>query len=1063
VVRKTSVHERFVRGLSVGLTTALVTLTLVAIQARPAAAAVATELRRYPYLTDLVTTNVTINWATTTSLSTGSATYGLVGSETCTAHTVTASRTSITVGSTAEYQWKAQVTGLDPDAQYCYRVFGGSVDLLGTDPSPVFKSQLAAGSSSPFSFAVFGDWGLARSDGTNVDQTRLMSQIASSGARFAVTTGDNGYNGGSQTDYGDLVQTGPGLSGIFGPDFWPVPGRSIPLFPTQGNHGMNSVGLTNWPQDRAVATSGGTYKMETYCCPNGTSSASYPSAWYAFDAGDARFYVLEASWANSNVGTSDLYGNDAATHWSVNSAEYQWLANDLAAHPGAMKFAFFHFPMYSANGSETSDTYLQGPAPKLEGLLGDNGVDIMFNGHAHTYARSAPSAPGMPVGYVTGAGGAELQSVSKCGAPIAAAIGWSVSSNQGSSCGNLAAPTSPDEVYHFLLVRVDGSTVTVTPTDEMGRTFDQKTYDFSGGGGGGTNLSFSPTDDATIIQGSATTNFGAATTLQTDGSPVKDFLMKYDVSGIGTSTVSSATLRMFVSDSSPSGGVVRPTSSTGWDEGSVTWSNAPPGASSPTATIGRVSSGTWMTVDVTPFVQGDGVLSLRIGSSNSDGADYTSTEGTAANAPQLLVTTIGGGGGGGGGDTEDPMPPTNLSASASADRVELSWTAGTDNVGVTGYRVWRNGTAVDTIGDVISYTDTNVTAAATYTYTVQSLDAAGNSSNQSEPATATVPSGSGSGQLTFTPTDDATIVQGSANTNFGSATSLQTDGSPVKDFLTRFDVSGIGTSTVTSATLRLFVVDPSSSGGTVRPTTTVNWNEGSVTWSTAPAAASSPTAAIGKVTSGTWMTVDVTPFVQGNGALSLRVSSTSSNGADYTSRQGTGANVPQLVVTFGDGGGGGGGGTQLSFSPTDDASIIQGSASTNFGSATTLQTDGSPVKDFLMKFDVTGVGTSTVTSATLRLFVVDSSSAGGVVRPTSSTAWDEGSVTWSTAPPAASSPTATIGSVSSGTWITVDVTAFVQGDGVVSLRISSTNSNGADYTSRQGTAANAPELVVTTS
>jgi acid phosphatase type 7 len=72
-------------------------------------------------------------------------------------------------------------------------------------------------------------------------------------------------------------------------------------------------------------------------------------------------------------------------------------------------------------------------------------------------------------------------------------------------------------------------------------------------------------------------------------------------------------------------------------------------------------------------------------------------------------------------------------------------------------------------------------------------------------------------------------------------------------------------------------------------------------------------------------------------------------------------------------------------------------------------------------------------------------------------------VTWSTAPPAASSPTATIGSVSSGTWITVDVTAFVQGDGVVSLRISSTNSNGADYTSRQGTASNAPELVVTTS
>jgi hypothetical protein len=324
--------------------------------------------------------------------------------------------------------------------------------------------------------------------------------------------------------------------------------------------------------------------------------------------------------------------------------------------------------------------------------------------------------------------------------------------------------------------------------------------------------------------------------------------------------------------------------------------------------------------------------------------------------------------------------------------------------------------------------------------------------------------GGGGTNLSFSPTDDATIIQGSATTNFGAATTLQTDGSPVKDFLMKYDVSGIGTSTVGSATLRMFVSDSSPSGGVVRPTSSTGWDEGSVTWSNAPPGASSPTATIGRVSSGTWMTVDVTPFVQGDGALSLRVSSTSSNGADYTSRQGTAANVPQLVVTFGEGGGGGGGGgTQLSFSPTDDASIIQGSASTNFGSATTLQTDGSPVKDFLMKFDVSGVGTSTVTSATLRLFVVDSSSAGGVVRPTSSTAWDEGSVTWSTAPAAASSPTATIGSVSSGTWITLDVTAFVQGDGVVSLRISSTNSNGADYTSRQGTAANAPELVVTTS
>jgi hypothetical protein len=712
-------------------TAAAVSVALIGIPTNAAHAAVASELRRYPYLTDLVTTNVTINWATLTSLTTGSATYGRVGSESCTAHAVTATRTSITVGSTAEYQWKAQVSGLAPDAAYCYRVFGGSVDLLGSDPSPQFNSQIPAGASTPFSFAVFGDWGLSGPDGTNPDQARLMSQIASSGARFALTTGDNGYTGGTQTEYGDMVQTGAGKSGIFGPGFWTVPGRSIPLFPTQGNHGMNSVPLTNWPQDRAVATSGGRYQMDTYCCPNGTSSKSYPSDWYAFDAGKARFYVLEASWADGNVGTSNLYGNDAATHWTVSSPEYQWLSSDLAAHPGGLKFAFFHFPMYSANGSEVSDTALQGASPKLEGLLGDNGVNIMFNGHAHVYTRSTPSAPGRPVSYVTGGGGATLSSVSKCAAPVAAAIGWSPSSNHGSACGSLSAPSTPDRVYHFLLVSVNGSQVTVTPTDELGRTFDVQTYTFSGGGGGG--------------------------------------------------------------------------------------------------------------------------------------------------------------------DTQNPTPPTNLQAVGSTGKVDLTWTAGTDDTGVTGYRVFRGGTQIDQIGAVTAYTDTNVTAGTTYSYTLQSLDAAGHTSVQSDPATATVPSGGG-GQLTFTPTEDASIIQGSPSTNFGADPTLQTDGSPIKDYLIKFDVSGIGTSTVNSATLRLFVVDPSPSGGVVRPTTTSGWNEGSVTWSSAPPSASSPTATIPKVSTGTWIAVDVKAFVTGDGVVSLRVSSTNTDGADYVSKQGAAANVPQLIV-----------------------------------------------------------------------------------------------------------------------------------------------------------------------
>ena len=454
-------------------------LTVVATALTPSAAAAATSstLRRYPYLTDLVLDGVRVNWATTTAMTQGSVTYGRSGVESCTAHTVSATKKAITVGSTAEYQWMATLKGLLPNTAYCYRIRGGSTDLLGTDPSPVFRSQIPAGSATSYSFAVLGDWGSQTTSSVNVDQANLLSRVAASGARFAVTTGDIAYDNGSQTNYGDLTQTGPAVSTVFGPSYWTVAGASIPMFNAVGNHGFNATALINWPETRAASSSGGRYVSQTYCCTNGTQSKSYPSAWYAFDAGRARFYVLDAAWANSNVGTTDIYDNDYDNHWTSTSPEYKWLVQDLQAHPGGLKLAFFHFPLHSANGTEVSDTFLSG-TNHLEGLLAANGVDIVFNGHAHTYSRSTPSA-GMPVSYVTGGGGGQLEPANRCSAPIAAALGWSYSaSTHGSSCGSLPRPTTIDRVFHFLLVTVNGSSVTVAPTDELGRTFDVQTYSF---------------------------------------------------------------------------------------------------------------------------------------------------------------------------------------------------------------------------------------------------------------------------------------------------------------------------------------------------------------------------------------------------------------------------------------------------------------------------------------------------------------------------------------------------------------------------------------------------------
>ena len=440
-----------------------------------------THLTRAPYLTDLVGLHVIVNFATDQSGTTASVTYGPFDGTTCTLPSVqSATRSTVKVGTVSEYQWKASLT-LPSAGRYCYRVMLGGTDLLGAGDSPNFSTQATAGSSQPFSFAVFGDWGLVDANGNNPDQQNMLGTLAGSGVRFAVTTGDNGYPSGSQTNYGDLKQVGAAMGAIFGARFWPVPGASVPLFTASGNHGLSGTAhadLTNWPQDVAVASSGGRYANDLYCCVNGTTATNYASSWYAFDAGPARFYVLTSAWGDTNPGTASVYANDYAAHFTPGTPEYQWLLADLQSHPSGLKFAFSHYPFYSDDKSQGSDTFIQGPS-SLEGLLASYGVNIAFNGHSHVYERNFPSAPGYPVTYISGGGGGTLEPIGPCHAFDAFGLGWSPTKLKGTSCGAATPATSATQVFHFIKVTVAGTTVTVAPTDELGRTFDVQTYSFA--------------------------------------------------------------------------------------------------------------------------------------------------------------------------------------------------------------------------------------------------------------------------------------------------------------------------------------------------------------------------------------------------------------------------------------------------------------------------------------------------------------------------------------------------------------------------------------------------------
>jgi hypothetical protein len=149
--------------------------------------------------------------------------------------------------------------------------------------------------------------------------------------------------------------------------------------------------------------------------------------------------------------------------------------------------------------------------------------------------------------------------------------------------------------------------------------------------------------------------------------------------------------------------------------------------------------------------------------------------------------------------------------------------------------------------------------------------------------------------FTFLPIDDAYIASGSPTTNAGSATTLQVDNSPIKHILIKFNVSGLNGKHVTSAKLRFYNVDPSSKGGDFYAVSDNSWQEGTITWNNAPAALTNLVGSIGSVSTGNWYEVDITSLIAGDGTYSLRISSTSSDGADYSSKEG--ANPPQLVIT----------------------------------------------------------------------------------------------------------------------------------------------------------------------
>ncbi len=210
-------------------------------------------------------------------------------------------------------------------------------------------------------------------------------------------------------------------------------------------------------------------------------------------------------------------------------------------------------------------------------------------------------------------------------------------------------------------------------------------------------------------------------------------------------------------------------------------------------------------------------------------------------------------------DTTAPSTPSNLTATPTGPDVNLSWTASSDNVAVTGYQVHRSTTDGFTPSPSTqiatptgtTYTDPNP-GLGTWYYRVTATDAAGNTATPSAQATATVTPGGTMVIQTIAPTDDAYVRSDTPNSNYNSVNQLSSRApTPELASYLAFSLPAAppGT-TLAGASLRVRTTTASTSGSTGAfnvSLATGTWTEAAVTFLTRP----SVTTVLGQLPGGT--------------------------------------------------------------------------------------------------------------------------------------------------------------------------------------------------------------------
>jgi hypothetical protein len=156
---------------------------------------------------------------------------------------------------------------------------------------------------------------------------------------------------------------------------------------------------------------------------------------------------------------------------------------------------------------------------------------------------------------------------------------------------------------------------------------------------GATSSTLAPVADSYVQADKPGTNFGTATSIKVDGSPVTVSYLRFEVKGLGA-PVAKATLTVFTPTAASTSINVRPVADNGWSEVGLTYTNRPPAGATAIPSALPIVANTTLSYNVTRLVSGDGLYSFALDTSSSNSKSLPSRENaTESQRPKLIIET----------------------------------------------------------------------------------------------------------------------------------------------------------------------------------------------------------------------------------------------------------------------------------------------------------------------------------------------------------------------------------------------------------------------------------------